>query len=101
MKSFLWIISSSQLKDQIRKTSQANAEDVTAELKEWETELARLQALLPIEAAAERLKNIEIPSLEKQKKDQETLISEANAAVEKVNFICRFLCHLTQHDFSG
>lgn len=45
-----------------------------------------MQELLPVEAAADRLKNVEIPDLERQKKDQEVLVSEANAAVEKVNF---------------
>ncbi|GJJ13191.1 hypothetical protein Clacol_007442 [Clathrus columnatus] len=79
------IRNSLQLKDQIKKTSQANVEDVNNELKEWETELARLQELLPIETARDRLKNVEIPALEQQKIAQEALLPEASTAVEKAN----------------
>lgn len=73
-----------QLNDQIQKTSKANIEDVTTELAEWEAELKRLQALLPVDSARERLKKTEIPALEREKKEQEALVPEAGAAAEKV-----------------
>ena len=73
-----------QLNDQIQKTSKANIEDVTTELAEWEAELKRLQALLPVDLARERLKKTEIPALEREKKEQEALVPEAGAAAEKV-----------------
>jgi DNA repair protein RAD50 len=68
----------------MQKTSNENIENNAAELQEWETELQRLQTLLPVEAAQERLRKTEIPALEQQKKEQETIVPEAGEAAEKV-----------------
>lgn len=74
-----------QLSEQIRKSSpQAIAAEI-ADLKDWQDELERLQKLLPTQASRDRLKQTEIPTLEKQIKEQEDDIPSISEKAEQVS----------------
>lgn len=66
-----------------RSSPQSIAEN-TDEMKEWEEELGRLQTLVPNQASRDRLKNIEIPALENQIKEQEGAIPSLSEKAEEV-----------------
>lgn len=74
-----------QLKDEMKKTSPESIAEETAELKDWEEELDRLQKLLPIQVSRDRLKHTELPALEKQVKEQESAIPSFSAKAEEVD----------------
>ena len=63
-----------------------NVEEMAAELEEWERELTRLQGLLPLESLRDRLKQTDIPTLERLVEEQEALLPEVMDKVEKVKF---------------
>lgn len=75
-----------QLKDQMKKNSPEAVAANKAELKDWVVELERLQGLLPVEASLIRLKSVELPALEQQIKEQESLIPGISDTAEKVHF---------------
>jgi DNA repair protein RAD50 len=66
-----------------RSSPQSIAEN-TEEMKEWEDELKRLQTLIPTQASRDRLKNTELPALEKQIKEQEGVIPSISEKAEEV-----------------
>lgn len=73
-----------QLKDQMRKTSPETIAANKDEMAEWVVELDRLQALTPVEAARTRLRDVELPTLEKQIREQEAAIPAISAKAEEV-----------------
>ncbi|KAF9219190.1 hypothetical protein BS17DRAFT_718386 [Gyrodon lividus] len=92
------------LKEQVRKNSPEALQDASAQLKEWQQELGRLEAFLPHQASRDRIKGTEIPTLEKQIKSAEAEIPSASdqseQAVQKVNDIkkdIRDIATLKQH----
>jgi DNA repair protein RAD50 len=68
----------------MKKSSPESVAAIQEELKEWETEMARLQKLRPVLASRDRLKNTEIPELEVKIKEQDAKIPAASAAAESV-----------------
>ncbi|KAG8214897.1 hypothetical protein J3R82DRAFT_10069 [Butyriboletus roseoflavus] len=92
------------LKEQIRKNSPEVVEHESNQLKEWQEELSRLETFLPHQASRDRLKNGEIPALEKQIKTAEAEIpfasEQSEQAAQKVNGIkkdIRDITTLKQH----
>ncbi|KAG6878083.1 hypothetical protein C0993_012410 [Termitomyces sp. T159_Od127] len=78
-----------------KKASPEAIEDNKNEMKEWESELERLQSLRPVEAARHQLKTKEIPTLEKEIKELEDsypdLTREAEEAVDNLDALKREL----------
>ncbi|KAH0832358.1 P-loop containing nucleoside triphosphate hydrolase protein [Lanmaoa asiatica] len=72
------------LKEQIRKNSPEVVENESNQLKEWQTELSRLEDFLPHQASRDRVRNGEIPVLEKQIKTAESEIPSASEQSEQV-----------------
>jgi hypothetical protein len=68
----------------MRNSSPEVKEANRLELEEWETELARLQALLPVEASRDRVKTVELPALERQMKEIEESIPAISEKAEEV-----------------
>ena len=68
----------------MKKSSPAAIEENKAELADWQTEMDRLQALLPLQASRDCLKAKEIPLLEDQIKQQEDIHPEISQKAEKV-----------------
>ena len=52
----------------------------------WQEELDRLQALIPLHVSSERLKDIELPVLDRQMKEQELSIPPLSKKAEEVSF---------------
>ncbi|KII86927.1 hypothetical protein PLICRDRAFT_665598 [Plicaturopsis crispa FD-325 SS-3] len=75
----------SYLKDQMKKTSPEAAKTCRDEEKEWQEELDRLQTLVPHQASINRLKDTEIPALEKQIKEQAALLPALSDKAEAVS----------------
>lgn len=85
-----------QLKDQMKKTSPEAAKTCRDEEKEWQEELDRLQTLVPHQASINRLKDTEIPALEKQIKEQAALLPALSDKAEAVSrFVCGYSCTVT------
>lgn len=53
-----------QLKDRMKNASVEKQEELKEELEGWQSELARVQALQPVEASRDKLKLEEVPQLE-------------------------------------
>ena len=68
----------------MKKMSPETVEHNKAQLLEWTTELKRLQDLIPIDASKTRLKDVEIPALEQQIKEQEAAIPAISTKAEEV-----------------
>jgi hypothetical protein len=69
----------------MKKSSPQSIAENTEEMKEWEEELARLQKLVPIQASRDRLKNTELPALERQIKEQEGTLPPISKEAEQVS----------------
>ena len=72
------------MKGEMKKTSAESIAENTEEMKEWEDELNRLQRLMPTQASRDRLKNTELPELERQIKEQESTIPFMSEKAEEV-----------------
>ncbi|KDQ62331.1 hypothetical protein JAAARDRAFT_66083 [Jaapia argillacea MUCL 33604] len=70
------------VKDQMKKTSPESIANNRDEMAEWDAEVKRLQALAPAEASRNRLKDVELPKLERQIKEQEAEVPPMSAKVE-------------------
>lgn len=68
----------------MQKCSPESREEARLDLEGWEAEVKRFQLQLPIEAARDKTKNIELPQLQKQLSDEEEKLGEASSAAEKV-----------------
>jgi DNA repair protein RAD50 len=73
-----------QLKGEMKRSSPESIAENTEEMTEWENELNRLQKLVPSQASRIRLKNTELPALERQIKEQEGEIPSISQKAEKV-----------------
>ncbi|KAJ7675825.1 AAA domain-containing protein [Mycena polygramma] len=73
------------LKDQMKKSSPESVAALEEELKEWETEMARLQNMRPVLASRDRLKDTEVPELEAKIKEQDAKIPVASTAAESIS----------------
>lgn len=71
----------------MQKCSPQGREEAQADLKEWENEVKRLQRQLPVEAARDKTKNVELPQLQKQLSDEEAKLDDASSDAEKVRLI--------------
>ncbi|KAK7469247.1 DNA repair protein rad50 [Stygiomarasmius scandens] len=71
------------LSEQIRKASPESIEEERKNLKDWEEELTRMQALKPIEVTRNQLKHVRIPKLHEKMEAQEKLIHEKSEAAEQ------------------
>lgn len=54
----------------------------------WQEELDRLQALIPLQVSSERLRDSELPALDRQMKEQELSIPPLSRRAEEAS--CRF-----------
>ncbi|KAJ7175865.1 P-loop containing nucleoside triphosphate hydrolase protein [Mycena filopes] len=70
------------LKEQMKKSSPESVAALQEELKEWETEMGRLQNLRPVLSSRDRLKDTEIPELDAKLKVQDAKIPAASATAE-------------------
>lgn len=77
-----------QLKEQIKKSSPEAMAKTQEDLDDWEVEVKRLQAMIPVEAARNGLMLRDIPALEQQIKDQELAIPAISTKAEEVS-----VCH--------
>lgn len=68
----------------MKKASPAAIADNKEEMKEWETELERLQNLMPIQASKDQIKLKELPALEVQIKEQEGSYPDISHRAEEV-----------------
>jgi hypothetical protein len=73
-----------KLKEQMKKTSPEAIKEDEEELRDWEKELARVQALLPAEGARNKIIHVEVPALELKIKEQESNILPMTDATENV-----------------
>lgn len=76
---------SKQVNTELKKSSEESIKESLQELADWESELKRLQTLAPIAAERDRLKNVEIPSLETQIREKEGELPEATKSAEDVS----------------
>lgn len=70
--------------EKIKKNSPEVVENESNQLKEWQKELSRLENFLPHQASRDRVKNGEMPALEKQIKTAEAEIPVASEQSEQV-----------------
>lgn len=68
----------------MKRSSPAKVADNVEEMKQWQDELDRLQKLMPTQASQTRLKDFELPALEKQIKEQEAIIPSLSEKAEEV-----------------
>ncbi|TFY65667.1 hypothetical protein EVG20_g5422, partial [Dentipellis fragilis] len=73
------------LSDLMQKSSDKQNEQRQAELKTWESQLQVLQALVPVETSRNRLKDVDIPALEKNIGELDALIPSLAAAADKAS----------------
>ncbi|KAJ7095861.1 hypothetical protein B0H15DRAFT_827394 [Mycena belliarum] len=73
------------LKDQMKKSTAESIAALNEELKEWETELTRLQGLRPVISSRDRLKDIEVPDLEAKIKGHDAKIPALSAAADSIS----------------
>lgn len=79
----------------MKRSSPEKVADNVEEMKGWQEELDRLQKLMPIRASQDRLKNTDLPALEKQIKEQEATIPPLSEKAEEVfenSPFCSLLC---------
>lgn len=65
----------------------------TEEMVDWEKELNRLQALKPVEASRNRLRDVELPALEQQIKEQDALVPVMSGEAEEARHLFIFCCY--------
>lgn len=80
-----------QLNEEMKRSSPEKVAENVEEMKQWQDELDRLQKLMPTRASQTRLKDIELPALEKQIKEQEAVIPSLSERAEEVLRNCYFL----------
>ncbi len=68
----------------IDQDSDANYDELVEELPQWQEELDRLQKLRPVLSNHDSLKVKEIPALQDQIKEQESLHPDISSEVEEV-----------------
>lgn len=68
----------------LAKAEEASLEELKKDIKWCEDSVRSLQALLPKEAARDRLKSEEVPALEKRLADEESKLEEASRSAETV-----------------
>jgi hypothetical protein len=68
----------------MKNTSPETIKENEDELRDWEKEVLRLQALLPAEGARNKINLVEVPALEKRMKEQELEISPMTDATDNV-----------------
>jgi DNA repair protein RAD50 len=74
------------MQDRIKKATPEAIAESKRHIADWEGEIKRLQGLLPMDASIAHLR-AEIPSLEKQIKEQEAKIPALSDNAEKVKFL--------------
>jgi len=72
----------------IDQDSDANYDELVEELPQWQEELDHLQKLRPVLANHDSLKVKEIPALQEQIKEQESLHPDISSEVEQVSPHC-------------
>lgn len=55
------------------------------ELAEWEAEVDRLQKLRPVQVTRDRLKTVEVPTLEREIAEQESAVEAATSEADRVS----------------
>jgi len=75
----------------IDQESDANYDELIEELPQWQEELERLQKLRPAQVTHDTLRAKDIPNLEEQIKEQESLHPEISLEVEQVCIYWSFL----------
>jgi DNA repair protein RAD50 len=73
------------LKEQLKKMSPEALAINKDEEEEWSRELKRLQLLSPFDASRNRIKNVELPALERQIADQEAIVPGLTVEAEEVS----------------
>lgn len=68
----------------MNKSSPEQIAEDKEQLKMWQEELDRFQALVPLQLSSERLRNTEIPALDRQMKEQELSIPPLSQKAEEV-----------------
>jgi len=73
----------------LKKATSEKLEEMEEDVRNWEGEVSRLQQLLPLQITISRLRQTDIPALEKQGKEvqigQPDAAAEAEAALEKLD----------------
>lgn len=69
----------------MKKASPESIKHTKEEMKEWETELNRLQSLRPVQVSWAQIKEKDLPALEKQVREEEILITDITSQVERVS----------------
>ena len=87
----LLTLTSLQVADRLKKATAAHIKRSREEVKEWETEVKRLDDLNVVIAECEKLKNIELPALEKQIKAKEAELPAASEAAQEASVAHTFL----------
>ncbi|KIM43207.1 hypothetical protein M413DRAFT_444016 [Hebeloma cylindrosporum] len=72
------------INDALKKTSPENTATFKQELEDWTAELNRLQRLRPFEISQNQLKLKEIPALEKEIAEKESMHPEISTAAEEI-----------------
>jgi hypothetical protein len=81
----------------MKTASPETREKMTEELEDWQSELARIQALQPVEASRDKLQNEEIPQIEAQIKNQDEDLPHLVRKAEEVRSCLPLLQHANQH----
>ena len=68
----------------MKKASPSAIADNKREMLDWETELERVQKLMPIQASRDQIKLKELPALEEQVKKQEGSYPDISRQAEEV-----------------
>ncbi|KAG1739598.1 hypothetical protein EDB19DRAFT_1828817 [Suillus lakei] len=79
------------LKEQIKNHSPEAVEAQKAELEIWESELKDLRALMPVFTTKERIRTVELPTLEKQIKALDEDLPSNSEKAEQARYSCNFL----------
>lgn len=77
--------------EQIKKSTPAGIKEIKQEVKDWESELKRLQALAVVAAERDKLKSNQLPLLERQVEEKEAELPVASKKAEEVSLL--YLLH--------
>jgi DNA repair protein RAD50 len=87
------------MKETLAKTMAKSLADIQSELEAWAEELGKLQNLQPIQLNANQLKTKDIPALEEQIREKESIHPDITQAAEAVCIILCFHDRVLSHIF--
>ena len=78
-----------QVGEMLKKATSDKLREMEEDVQNWEGEVSRLQQLIPLQITISRLRQVDIPALEKQSKEvqigQPGTVAEAEAALERLD----------------